>query len=79
MEKVKNILKGFIRELKGKIDLLPEELMELSSKRMAICKECPLMNKSTNVCKNCGCYLPAKTKLEGESCPKGHWKSIYGL
>jgi hypothetical protein len=45
--------------------------------RRAICKSCPskLYRASDNRCAHpsCGCYLKAKTWLEAEECPDGHW------
>ena len=68
----KNIPEGFANLLLAKARLVSKEIKELSEKRMAICEECPFKTKM-NVCKACGCYLPAKTKSKVESCPKNKW------
>lgn len=46
---------------------------EESTKRYDICKQCPELIKITNQCKKCGCFMVAKTKLQGASCPLGKW------
>jgi hypothetical protein len=51
--------------------------------RIEICKRCECFDKnwcSKDKCKaldglraGCGCYLPAKTRLEFANCPRGKW------
>ena len=41
--------------------------------RMAICKECPELIKVVDQCKQCGCFMEFKTKLEAAKCPLGKW------
>lgn len=41
--------------------------------RYAICEKCPQFNKITKTCKECGCFMAAKTKLKLASCPLGKW------
>jgi hypothetical protein len=50
-----------------------KESREVSKPRMAICKECPYRIKATNTCRECGCFLPAKTRLTDEACPLLRW------
>lgn len=45
-------------------------------KRMSICKECPEFIKLTQMCKECGCYMPSKTKSTIASCPIGKWGPV---
>lgn len=45
----------------------------VAKKRYKECTECEVRNKTLNVCTICGCWLPAKTKLEKSSCPMGKW------
>lgn len=45
---------------------------EEAEARMAICKACPLL-RPMNRCKECGCFMDAKTKLKNVSCPLGKW------
>jgi len=40
--------------------------------RQEICKNCDRLNK-IQVCKVCGCFMPLKTLLKDEECPKGKW------
>jgi hypothetical protein len=84
-EKINNILKG-IREVYKGTPLTPEQ-----KKRAAICDECPLAKYNPSVavfegdeikevkgvvCSDCGCYLPAKIRVNNESCPQDKWGEI---
>ena len=46
-----------------------------AKKRMDICKECERFAnlKPLGYCKECGCYMPFKTRLLGSECPIGKW------
>jgi len=46
---------------------------EESSRRFDICLKCPFLNQTTKTCKECGCFMVAKTKLQAASCPIGKW------
>jgi hypothetical protein len=46
---------------------------EEAERRMSICVECPSLLKLTNQCKECGCVMSLKTKLEKATCPLGKW------
>ena len=46
---------------------------ELSKPRTAICNLCQHKNKKLNSCNECGCFLPAKTRVEDAQCPFGYW------
>lgn len=48
------------------------------NRRMAICGECPWFEKTFVRCKQCGCFLKAKARLEGQFCPIGKWHSDSG-
>lgn len=45
----------------------------VSSNRYSICQSCPELIKLTKQCKQCGCFMVAKTKLEKATCPLGKW------
>lgn len=47
--------------------------IEVAEKRFEICKGCPELIKLTKQCKKCGCFMAAKTKLQGATCPLGKW------
>jgi topoisomerase IA-like protein len=61
--KVKQIVEGFKNLVLNKNEIL-------SNKRTKICSACPFKTQR-NTCGKCGCYLPAKTKVERASCPEG--------
>ena len=46
---------------------------EIADARMDVCRSCPELIQATTTCKKCGCFMVAKTKLEGASCPIGKW------
>lgn len=46
---------------------------EISESRMNICLSCPSFVELTKQCKKCGCYMPAKTRLEKATCPMNKW------
>jgi hypothetical protein len=46
---------------------------EVAEERYSICKACPELVKLTKQCKKCGCFMVAKTKLQGAVCPLGKW------
>ena len=46
---------------------------ELAQERLSICEGCPELIKATKTCKECGCFMVAKTKLQAAECPLGKW------
>ena len=46
--------------------------------RLSICKTCELYVKSVRMCKDCGCFMPAKAKIANIRCPKDKWTEVYG-
>lgn len=44
----------------------------VSSDRWTICKDCDGL-RANNTCKECGCFMVAKTKFKKASCPLGKW------
>jgi hypothetical protein len=47
----------------------------IAVQRMKTCRACTDFISLTSMCKNCGCYMPFKTKLKGSVCPKDYWPS----
>jgi hypothetical protein len=45
----------------------------VAKERFEICKACPELVKVTKQCKKCGCFMAAKTKIQGADCPLGKW------
>jgi hypothetical protein len=45
----------------------------VSMERYNLCSSCPELIKLTKQCKQCGCFMPLKTKLDGSKCPIGKW------
>ena len=46
---------------------------ELANKRLDICLGCDRLIKATKQCKECGCFMALKVKLQGAVCPLGKW------
>ena len=46
---------------------------EKAEQRMSICKECPSYKSLLFICSECGCIMPAKTRINGSNCPLGKW------
>lgn len=44
--------------------------------RMQICKACPELTPR-QLCKQCGCIVPAKVRLRRTSCPMNKWGPIF--
>jgi hypothetical protein len=59
------------------VDLLKKEnytTSDISDARYEICKVCDRFNHITTQCKECGCVMKLKTKLEHATCPLNLWK-----
>jgi hypothetical protein len=46
---------------------------EKANSRYDICLSCPELIQLTKQCKQCGCFMAAKTKIEKAVCPLGKW------
>ena len=46
----------------------------VAKERYDICKQCPELIKATKQCKQCGCLMPLKVKLEDATCPIKKWE-----
>lgn len=46
---------------------------EVQESRYDICKSCPELINATKQCKQCGCFMHLKTKLQLATCPLGKW------
>lgn len=52
---------------------VPKVSDNIESIRMSLCMDCPELIKSTKQCKQCGCFMNMKVKLENAKCPVGKW------
>lgn len=52
---------------------IPRVSEDVESTRMSLCMDCPELIKTTKQCKQCGCFMNMKTKLEKATCPLGKW------
>jgi len=44
-----------------------------ADRRYSICKSCPELIDLTKQCKQCGCIMSLKTKLQHATCPLKKW------
>jgi len=51
----------------------PKVSEDIESTRMSLCMDCPELIKATKQCKQCGCFMNMKVKLENAKCPIGKW------
>jgi len=73
----KEIYEGFKNLVKSKLLLSNKEVKTMAKLRYDICKDCTSRNRMTGTCRECGCFLAAKTRSEASSCPLNHWNSIH--
>ena len=51
----------------------PRSDSEVIQDRLAICLQCPHLNKKYVKCNKCGCFMKLKTTLQDAHCPIGKW------
>lgn len=51
----------------------PRSDKELIEERLAICGQCPWLDKRLVKCRKCGCFMKLKSTLKQASCPIGKW------
>ena len=51
---------------------------DVARERYAICKSCDEFNVIIKTCKQCGCFMPAKSNLAYAVCPIGKWTKFDG-
>lgn len=67
---------NFVDNLKKKLSVAVHSLDiasdEVIDKRLATCKSCEYFTRLRR-CKQCGCFMDAKTKIEIAKCPIDKW------
>lgn len=46
---------------------------EVARNRLSVCEGCDALIPKIKVCKKCGCFMAAKTKLADAECPLKKW------
>lgn len=46
---------------------------EVAESRLSICIDCDRFIALTKQCKECGCFMPAKTTIQAAICPLNKW------
>ena len=47
--------------------------MDVRDARFNICLGCDRLYKRTKTCKECGCFMKVKARLDFTTCPLGKW------
>lgn len=77
-----NIVNKIVQQLKDPEAAKPWDLLnpteekvdkETQKNRYILCLKCPSLIKETKICKECGCFMKLKTRLQKASCPLGKW------
>lgn len=67
---IKDIIEGWAKQIAE--GLMTEEERELAQSRIETCIECEHFTPVKS-CTQCGCYMPAKTKVVNANCPLKKW------
>lgn len=51
----------------------PRSDRDLVEERLAICNQCPWLDKRLIKCRKCGCFMKLKTTLKQAVCPLDKW------
>lgn len=70
-------LAGFTWELLNYITKNEDKVLfvsdEVYKERIGICRTCDKYDELENRCRECGCYVPGKAKINIDSCPLKKW------
>lgn len=55
-------------------DVFPWLKLDKYHQRLEVCITCP--SYENRICKNCGCFMPAKAMIPFTSCPNNLWETI---
>ena len=69
MSKIEEIVVGWTNFLAR-----TPEIEKQAEVRMESCLGCSSLNKTMNTCRECGCYMPVKTRSPMSTCPLDKWK-----
>lgn len=68
----KDRLKKIVKSV-AVLDSNVEEDKAILETRLAECEACPELRRPIMQCRECGCFVLAKTRLKAASCPLGKW------
>jgi hypothetical protein len=66
-------IKDTAMDIKGSIEQSFEENKRQGKIKLDICKQCEHFNDKLKLCGQCGCFMPAKTRLPDQHCPINKW------
>jgi len=58
------------------VDIKLGDNQQIVVDRLTTCNNCPQLVKPVQVCRECGCFMPAKVWLMGERCPIDKWAAV---
>ncbi len=69
VKKTKQIAEGFANLARGK-------RFEFTNERISTCRKCEFNYwiKQSLWCSICKCFIPAKARVEENTCPKNYWR-----
>lgn len=67
---LKTILNGFSNLALVELKIIKKS--KQAQDRLIVCASCEFKT-TMNTCAECGCYLPAKSLVKEEHCPKNKW------
>ena len=58
-----------------RLSMLKTVSEEVKLFRLSICNNCNNFNQPVKICKECGCYMPAKAMFANSACPESKWQN----
>lgn len=74
LDKLKNKLAEKYEKTREALEL-PAAEFAIREERLAICRSCDQL-RSSEFCRLCNCYMPAKVWIAGAACPDKKWFAI---
>lgn len=69
----KESIVSFAQKLSNRIKENINAMIEIRDQRLEICNQCPELRELTRQCKQCGCFVDAKTAIRNQHCPLDKW------
>lgn len=77
---LKGIVAGYTNSALDEMGMLSVDKKKVADERFEICKNCPILDKNTNICQKdkggCGCFMTKKVYAMNASCPTGRWQPV---
>jgi len=70
---IKQIYDGWKNLAKKHLNISDDSTEKTAVWRYVNCVKCEYQEKTTLICKKCGCYTPSKVRSDDSHCPIGKW------